>query len=107
MFIAHEGGVGTHLVHPLAGFDPLQHAHDVLVITRSHNRFGFRERLEELLLEVLGKAPSNDELLALFGQLHQGAHRFLPGVLDEAAGIHHHHPGFAFVGAHAVAGLGE
>ena len=54
MLIAHEGGVGTHLVHPLAGFDPLQHAHDVLVIARSHNGFGFRERLEELLLEVLG-----------------------------------------------------
>ena len=29
------------------------------------------------------------------------------GVLDEAAGVDHHHPGLAFVGTHAIASLGQ
>ena len=107
VLIGHEGGHGAHLVHPLAGLHPFQHAHDVLVIAGAHDRLCFRQGVEQLLLEVLGQASSNNELLALLGQFHQGAHRFLAGVLDEAARVHHHHGGLAFIGAHAVAGLGE
>ena len=107
MLIAHEGGDGAHLVNPLAGFDPLQHADDVLVVAGAHDRFGFREAFEQLLLEVLGQAAGDDQLLALLRQFHQGAHRLLAGLLDEAAGIDHHHAGVGLIGAHAVARLGQ
>ena len=107
VFIAHEGGMGAHLVHPLAGFHPLQHAHDVLVVAGAHDRPGLRQALQQLLLEVLGQAAGDDQLLALLRQLHQGAHRFLAGVLDEAAGVHHHHAGVTLIGAHAVTRLGQ
>ena len=56
---------------------------------------------------MLRQATGNDQLLPLFGELHQGAHRFLTGVLDEAAGVHHHHAGLGLVGADAVTGLGQ
>ena len=107
VFIAHEDGGGAHLVHPLARLDPLQHRHDVLVIARAHDRLGFGQGIEQFLLEVLGQAASNNEFLALLRQFHQGAHRLFAGLLDEAAGVHHHHGGVVFIGAHAVAGLGE
>jgi hypothetical protein len=107
VLIGHEGGRGAHLVHPLAGLHPLQHAHDVLVVAGAHDRLGLGEALEQLLLKVLGQAAGDDQLLALLRQLHQGAHRLLAGVLDEAAGVHHHHLGVGFIGAHAVAGLGQ
>ena len=107
MLIAHEGGVGTHLVHPFAGLHPLQHAHDVLVVAGAHDGAGLRQGFEQLLLKVLSQAAGDDQLLALFRQLHQGAHRFLPCVLNEAAGVHHHHAGLTLVGTHAIAGLGQ
>ena len=107
VLIGHEGGVGAHLLHPFAGFHAFQHAHDVLVVAGAHDRLGFRKAFEQFVLEVLGQAARNDQLLALLRQFHQGAHRFLAGVLDEAAGVHHHHVGVALIGAHAIARLGQ
>ena len=103
MFVTHKGGNGAHLVHPLPRFHPLQHIHDVLVVAGSHDGFGLGDRLQQLLLEMLGQASRDDQFLALFRQSHQGAHRFLAGVLDEAAGVHHHNGGIPFIGADAVA----
>ena len=67
VLVAHEGGVGAHLIDPLAGLHPLQHADDVLVVAGAHDRLGFGEAFEQLLLEVLGQAARDDEFLALFG----------------------------------------
>ena len=106
VLISHEGGVGAHLFHALARLHPLQHAHDVLVIAGAHDRARFGEALEQLLLKMLRQAAGDDQLFALLSQLHQGAHRFLAGVLNEAAGVHDHHVGVALIGTHAVAGLG-
>ena len=105
MFVGHEGGHGAHLVDPFPGLDPLQHADDVLIVAGPHDGPGLRQRIEQLFLEMLGQAARDDQLLSLFSKLHQGTYRFLPRLLDEAAGVHHHEVGFTFIGADAVARL--
>ena len=107
MLIPHEGGHGAHLIHPFAGFHPFQHIHDVLIVPGAHDGFGLRDRLQQLLLEMLGQAAGNDQFLALLRQAHQGAHRFFAGILNEAAGVHHHHRGIVLIGADAVTGFGQ
>ena len=107
MLIRHEGGHIAHLTDPLAGPHPPQHVNDVLVIARSHDRPGLRQRLQQLLPELLGQAAGDNELLALFRQFHQRAHRFRAGVLDETAGVHHDHRSLVLIGTHRVAGFGQ
>ena len=46
VFVADKGGIGADLVHPLAGFDALKDADDVLVVARSNNGLGLRQALE-------------------------------------------------------------
>ena len=107
VLVADKGGIRTDLVHPLASFDALEDADDVLVVARSNNRLGLRQALQQFLLEVLGQAAGNDQLLALLGQLHQGAHGLFPGVLDEAAGVDHDDSRVGFIGADPIARLRE
>ena len=54
---------------------------------------------------MLGQAAGNHDLLALLSQVHQGAHRFSACVLDERAGVDHHHLGIGFIGADPIARL--
>ena len=56
---------------------------------------------------MLSQTARDDDLLPLIGQPHQGADGLLPGVLDEAAGVHHHHRGLLFIGTDAEARLGQ
>ena len=77
----------------------------MLVVAGANDRLRFRNRFEQFILKMLGQTAGNDQFLALFRQAHQGAHRFLAGVLNEAAGVHHHHSRIVFVGADAIAGL--
>ena len=56
---------------------------------------------------MLGQAAGNDQLLALLGELHQGAHGLFSGVLDEAAGVDHDDSRVGFIGADPITGFRE
>ena len=83
----------------------MQHFNNVLVIAGADDGSRFWQGLQQVLLEMLRQATSDHNLLSLLCQIHQGSHRFGSGVLDERAGVDHHHLRLGFISAHAVAGF--
>jgi hypothetical protein len=78
-----------------------------VVVAGTYQGHGLWDLLQQLLLEVLRQAAGNNDFLALYCQLHQGADRLPPRCFNEATGIDDHIVSTLFVPIHPVACLSQ
>jgi hypothetical protein len=97
----------SNSIDPLSPLHPLDDLDDLVIVARTHDSHRLRDLLQQLLLEVLRQAAGNDDLFALYRQLHQGTDRLPSRCLDEATGVDNHIVSALFVPIHPVARLGQ
>ena len=106
-----DGGVDVAKVGDgLAGLDAVNDLTDLLITPHADEAIHVGAETCHLVLLPLGHAAGDDDLLDLTGLLHlhqlfDFAHGLVPGLLKEAAGVHHHGVAVLRPQGHLVTGL--
>ncbi len=95
------------MFNALSGFSALDDIDDFVVVASSDDGDGLGQFLEQLLLEVLGHAASDNDALVRLCKLYQGAHRLFASCLNEATGVNYNVVCKFFVRIDFVTGLDQ